>query len=260
MKAPDKDSEKRQEKDEFKAVAELLLPHAVPLFLAPSRDSDPKDVICSGSGALIDTGERQLLITCDHVWKRFKQAVNDSAHVICMSMGDFIANISDFEAIDSDETLDIAVLDLSDFKFPDGSDKKFCKSLKWPPNRPQEEEVLVCLGFPGALRGTDETGDRIRFLTTDVTDSIISVSDRHIALADERGLREFFYHLVENFPEELSLGGMSGCPAFVKRSSGFVFVGIVYESSDNSDGIIYVSHADFINNLGRIDWSRVPPL
>jgi len=243
-------------------INEMVAPFTVPLMLLPSIDSQPNDVIASGSGALISTGQRDLLITCHHVWMKFLEfrASNKDA-VIGMGRGTSleVAEITDLAVVDSYKALDLAIIDLTDTGILDGTSKRYVSSPDWPPQRPEVGEFLVAMGFPGSERCAIDEGRNIRFRSTTLMDYIVSVSDRHVAVADEDGVREIFSTIYEEMPEGFSFGGMSGCPAFVNRNGGLEFSGILYESDDDKSGIFFFTHADLILSDGRIDWPRVPP-
>lgn len=237
----------------------MLLPHVTPLILLPSREAAPNEVIYSGSGAFIDTGEKQLLITCEHVWQAFQEYLADHEEaVVAMSIGSEMPVINDLDVLAIDRSLDVAVLDLTGTGYLDESTKRFCRSDTWPPRRPEEGDLLVALGFPRSMHRETYSGATLQFRTVDIMDFVVSVSDRHIGLADEGRVREVINHLEDEVPPDFSLGGMSGCPAFVHRDQSFVFVGVVYEATETEAGILYATHADLITPSGAIDWGRVP--
>lgn len=244
-----------------KKINGMVMPHTIPLMLLPSVNSSPGDVITSGSGALIDTGSRKLLVTCHHVWMRFldhKRCHRDA--VIGMARGREleVANVTELPVLDHSKELDVAILDMTGSDLLSGTTKRFATVPAWPPKRPEVGDLLVAMGFPGVERREVDDGRNLMFRTTTLIDGIVSVSERHVALADEDRAREILSIVEDELPEGFSFGGMSGCPAFVNRNGTLDFAGIVYESNDDPTGIFYISHADLITAEGKIDWGRFP--
>jgi Trypsin-like peptidase domain len=250
-----------QRDEKVRKVNDLVMPHTIPLMLLPSIDSRPGDVITSGSGALIDTGSHKLLVTCHHVWMRFldhRKSHRDA--VIGMARGKEreIANVTELPVLDHSKELDVAILDMTNSDLLAGTTKRFATLPTWPPTRPEVGDLLVAMGFPGVERREVDDGKNLVFRSTTLIDDIVSVSERHIALADEDRAREILSIVEDELPEGFSFGGMSGCPAFVNRNAALEFAGIIYESNDDPSGIFYISHADLITAEGTIDWGRFP--
>ena len=58
--------------DQFTREAALLT-HCAPVYFAPSPEARPPEIRANGTVALVDTGERKLLVTCSHVWDEFEE-------------------------------------------------------------------------------------------------------------------------------------------------------------------------------------------
>jgi hypothetical protein len=52
-------------------IGRQLLPHVGMLLLLPDSDASPKDIISNGTASFIDTGQRQVIVTCSHVVNGF---------------------------------------------------------------------------------------------------------------------------------------------------------------------------------------------
>jgi hypothetical protein len=48
-----------------------MLAFCGPIFIAPGVLTHPTGMIDSGTFSLIDTGQRRVLVTCNHVWQAF---------------------------------------------------------------------------------------------------------------------------------------------------------------------------------------------
>ena len=55
---------------DFADEAEMLT-HCAPIFFLPRSASLPTSIRTNGTAALIDTGIRRILVTCEHVWSEF---------------------------------------------------------------------------------------------------------------------------------------------------------------------------------------------
>ena len=164
-----------EDREKSKKIASKLLPHVVPLFLLPSRKAKPSDVICSGSGALVDTGTRKILITCEHVWATFiDHREKHPASVICMSTGQSIHEINDLPLLSINKEQDVAILDLADGQILKNSTKEFCTTDSWPPPRPKVGEALVAIGFPRSFQTAINAKDKLQFQTLHIVDEIVS--------------------------------------------------------------------------------------
>lgn len=249
----------RMEMSELDRINHELLPYVVGLLLLPNSETGPTNVIFSGSGTLIDTGTRRILVTCWHVWRRFKEIAQKCPKVrIGMSRGieREMANITNLELIDKDEGLDLAILDAGDPDLIAGTRRRFLECSSWPPPRPKVGEFLHAMGYPGCERKTAPDLENLQLVTCTVADFIVNVGDRNISIADEENIREVFGDR-QSLQEGFRMDGMSGCPAYVIRDSPEL-VGIVYEANEALNGIVIAVHADFIMSDGRIDRGLIP--
>jgi hypothetical protein len=250
----------KKDDEKCREIMVRLIPFTVPLMIFPDRCPKPENMLSGGSGALVDTGEKRLLITCSHVWKAYEKALSESEHaVIVAGRGNAKQPVilNGLPVLSRDESLDLVVVDFLDGSRLGNCSKSFFRAPCWPPEPPVKDDVLCVIGFPG-LHNIISHGNTARTLHADmVTDFVVSVSDRHMVLADEERVRTQAVY-APGIPQLGPLGGLSGSPAFVNRNSTFDFVGVAYEAGDNTDATIFVSHACYLKANGDIDYGRLP--
>ncbi len=238
-----------------KEMTGLVMPFAAPLFLLPNAHSRPEDIICSGSAALVDTGEKYLLVTCHHVWHDFtlyRQEHPDAVIAMGMGKSSQAIMVSSFPLIDFDPRIDVAVVEFMGPSMLDGIERRFITSASWPPAQPQKDDIIVAVGWPGVNRRLTDERRNVTFHSTTVVDLVVSVSHRHLVLADEKNKRRTRIYR-KGISVDGSHGGMSGCPAFVNRNKGLEFIGIVYEAGEGPRATFLISHAMYIKGDGTID-------
>lgn len=243
-----------------KEMTELVMPYVAPLFLLPNARARPQDIVNNGSAALVDTGEKKLLITCHHVWNEFSLYRQDHPDaVIAMGMGNTSPGImvTSFPLVDSEPAIDIAVVEFSIPSLLNGSEKRFVTSDCWPPARPQMQDIIVAVGWPGINRRLTDDRLNVTFRSTTIVDFVVSVSDRHLVLADEMNQRRARTYR-DGVTVDGSHGGMSGCPAFVNRNKRLEFIGIVYEAGNGTRATVFISHASHIKADGTMDRLTIP--
>ena len=122
-------------------MIDLLSPFTVMLAMTKTESPVATEVFTNGTGTMVDTGQRKLLVTKYHVYEEFKKWRSDvpcSRLVMSGVDGTLFANVSDQECIASDKTYDLAVLSISP-SIVDKQGKKFYPAAAWPPQRPQKE-------------------------------------------------------------------------------------------------------------------------
>jgi hypothetical protein len=136
-----------------------LFRYCGPVFVAPALKSYPEQMIGNGTYALIDTGERRLLITCCHVWDEYEKHhdVNPEA-IIAISLGDgnscFAFRNPNNHLVSIDRDLDLVALEFELKEIPFSHNKSWFRVLDWPIPRIEKGGHIVTLGFPGAWRRT----------------------------------------------------------------------------------------------------------
>ena len=198
-------------------ITEELLGYCGPIFIAPAINSYPGQMIGNGTYALVDTGQKRLLVTCCHVWDEYLQqhdANGETILAVTLGEGDSIVAFKDPERqlIAADRDLDLAVFEFEPEGIRVRHRKDWFKISHWPIPKVEKGECIVTMGFPGASRRT--AGTECRFGCVAIPVVITDVTDRSIAI---------FY--VDENQEVLndmqnSLGGVSGSPAYRLSDDG----------------------------------------
>ena len=227
--------------------------HCAPIFFLPSATAPPAGVAANGTIALLDTGQRKILVTCWHVWDEFlaySQKHPGASLCTVFANGPTWPIVIPAESlIDSEPSLDLAVFVATPESWNMGW-KNFFRINCWPVPKARKGDPISFLGFPGALRDTSRgVGDFGAFV---LCATVSDVSHRGLVIArapDSEG------HLVDSRGKKLQpleVGGLSGCPAYVRDAkwrpslAGFVHMG----TKTNAD--IFLIHAAFLNPDGTI--------
>ena len=242
-------------------IGNLMIKHAMALMLVPKNASSAADILNTGSAALVDTGTKKLLITCEHVWREFQNRCKADLELgIAIGQGTNQAcrAITDWPLLDESKRLDLSIIEPIGIRPLGESSRIFAPAATWPPERVQVGELIVTLGFPGKHKRLKNDDRDIQFNATVIIDTVVSVSDRQLVMVDEAQERVHKWHGDELADEPFSTGGMSGGPAFVYRDGRLEFAGVLYGGSNDERGIVFVTHASFITAHGKIDYSSVP--
>ena len=163
-----------------------------------------------------------------------------------------LAEFNTFRLVDESEALDVAVfcglddiVELPDHDFID------YRSSYLPDPRPGDPVTIV--GYPGANVSITPAKADLGYMQIGFVASC--VSDRRITLADESGQRKFTDYSAPPRPR-ISLGGLSGSPAFVIRNQRARFVGLLADS--DSYDTIFVSRLGCLNADGTRDHLQIP--
>jgi hypothetical protein len=212
------------------------------------------DVIANGTGSLVNTGQRQLLITNYHVYDAFQAHRHMHPHsklIMSGGHGTRFLDISEAKTLGQDKKLDIAVLDMPGTNvFPRG--KRFFVPEYWPPKRPEVGMLAALVGYPGQGRRVEQSGALgVSALTVGMR--IVSVSERHFVLADETQDAHVF--VPEGRQVLTNFGGISGSAVYAIRRNGVAssdvwLCGFVYEEGPGHS--LMVAHAHHINADGSI--------
>jgi hypothetical protein len=230
-----------------------MLQHCAPIFFLPSPTSGPSAIAANGTVALLDTGEKKLLLTCFHVWDEFRNYRQEvPGGCLCAVFNNYLQQptfIPDEALIDADADLDLAVFEARPDTWSMGY-KRFYRIDRWPIPKAKKGDPIAFVGFPGASRKTDQgIGD---FGTAMFGLTVTDVSERKLIIAPMPGDEQ---HLVDNEGRELppfDVGGLSGTPAYVRDSKArLLLVGFVQMGRTTSDALFLV-HAAFLNRDGSL--------
>jgi hypothetical protein len=248
-----------------------LLSYCGPIFVAPSLNSYPEQMIDNGTCALVDTGQRRVLVTCCHVLDEYeKQHDANQETILAMALGEGYSCISfknpKRHLLDADQDLDLAVLefDPKDINIP--HTKNWFKVSEWPIPNVTNGEHIVFVGFPGAWRTAKgiEYGCGCAAIPLVVTDT----NARTIAC-----FRDSTNEQVLNDMKDC-LGGISGSPAYRLTDRGdFRLVGFAKAGPEKSGSsarkyhaqagsplpAVLFTHASFVQRDGTLKRNSFAP-
>jgi hypothetical protein len=179
-----------------------------PLFFATSDKTAEGNIKASGSFGLVDTGERKLLVTCNHVWEDFKKKRLEHPNLMfCVSLnGPTPYILTDVESlfIDGDKRSDLATFEMDDELVSLCNERglQFYNLRANPHPKVQKGDILYLIGYPGKGRRDEENA--IGFPLQVIGINAMEVGEFH------------FFGNLENFDlNEDDFGGVSGSPCFV---------------------------------------------
>ncbi|RYZ76736.1 MAG: hypothetical protein EOP06_31010 [Proteobacteria bacterium] len=222
-------------------------------------DKPPEEaIISSGTISMIETPERQFLVTNRHVYDGYMQArkTDKSVRLGLFGTGSAKAlDISDLEILgDGGESYDLITLGAAPSDQLKEIGKEYWKSA-WPPARATTDDWAIAFGFPTEARRYSENGliqNRRRKIGSQVTGS----GNNQFQISDYESARDYVSEEDLDIPSsELSHGGMSGCAVFLfnhehlnPRLGGFL-----HSTSEGKDATLMVHHADLISPDGIIN-------
>ena len=231
--------------------------HALPLAINSGDGVMPWDKKNWATFSLVRLPERDVCITCNHVYERLLEVQrNDpAARIVAYPPGgDFpLVELNTFELIDREgPSLDVAVFGGLEPRISLPNRRFIDYRNTYIPDPVLGESVMIS-GYPSS--GLDASENRMVFGHTFICFRASSITERQIILANEHGDRTF-EHSDDPTRTGTDLGGMSGSPAFMVRDGKLGFVGIVTDcsgSSDNTDGTIIISRLGCLNPDGTLD-------
>src|SRR6266446_845899 len=199
-------------------AARILSRYTLPLALKSRSANTPWDGAERATFTLMQAGEMHVFVTCFHVLSRLRelQKQDSSAQIVAYAVmkdgwPQGLAEFNTFRLVDESELLDVAVfcglantVELPNHDFIDYRSSYLTD--------PKPDDGVTIVGYPGAnITLTPRLAD-LGYMQIGFTASC--VSERRIILANERGQRQFTDY--QNPPRpKISLGGLSGSPAFV---------------------------------------------
>jgi hypothetical protein len=136
-----------------------MLAFCGPIFITPGLTTIPEQMIDNGTYSLIDTGEKRLLVTCQHVWQAYldcRSANPDAALGLTLGEGDASIAFASPEGqlIEVDADLDLAVFDFEPSQVHLNNvrvnhQKDWFPIRQWPISKIGEGEYVALMGFPG---------------------------------------------------------------------------------------------------------------
>ena len=242
---------RKNELEQFIEEAGLLL-YCAPIFFLPSENATPDTIYANGTVGLIDTGKKKLLVTCAHVWSEFLnyRSKNPLARlsVIFENGPGLPEQILDSSLLGFDDGIDMAVFEAHPERWRMGK-KQFHRVPFWPIPKARDGDLVAFLGFSGRSRKTNPQLGMFNYSVFGMT--VTNSSDRKIIFASPEGGRRVLNN-DDNPVPGLSIGGMSGSPAFVRDHFGeFHLTGFIQMGRDSSSHI-FATHAFFLNADGSL--------
>jgi hypothetical protein len=251
-----------------KQLADELSRYCGPIFIVPSLNSDPTE-IRSGTFALIDTGQKRLLVTCFHVWYDYEErhSANDKTR-LAVAVSDSVISFTNPKEhlIAADKDLDLAVFEFEPRTINVSHKKSWFKIRDWPIPKVNKGIYIVTLGYPGA--GRTSSGNVCKVQSVPFPLEITDTNDRTISVFNTEKNQNVFNDLKD------CLGGISGSPAycFSKKGElqliGFVKDGPLESSAPNRQyqaesgsplsAALFFTHASFLQRDGTLGCVDIP--
>ena len=220
-----------------------------------SRDiNNPESVFNNGTVSFVNTGKKQILVTCLHVYEEFLKQKRIKKNILLGIAGKSNTcplNITNAKILSKgNKSIDLITMELPEDLNLSKIGCKYFNSFKWPPERVEKNDVTVLIGFLGKQRYTSYRG--LETPPIPIVKVVSSVSERNFILATEDD-ETITVKFDKTLPDIDSLGGLSGSAVFRsiedKKKCGFSLAGFVYNSL-NLD--IMCHHANLINENGNI--------
>lgn len=241
-------------------LANEALAFCGPIFIAPGLNTYPGQMIDNGTYSLINTGKKQILVTCHHVWQAYLDNKKDNLNaILAINLGDGNATVSfqfpERHLIDSNATLDLAVFDFESSQILVNKtlithQKNWFPIQQWPIPKARDGEYVVLMGFPG--RQIEKLGSTCIFKAQHLCFKISHSGYKEIHILNNGENIEVFKD-VKHW-----LGGLSGSPAYTVGRNGTSLVGFVKSGSGSASessifsGCLLLTHASFLQPDGRL--------
>jgi hypothetical protein len=238
-------------------AAYLLARHTLPLGIKSNSNDTPDVKAKRGTFTLLRLAGRDVFVTCFHVYEAFRQleVQNSSARLVAyLTSCSRFTELNGFSLIDyENRSLDVAIfgglessIELPGMEFLDYESSYLAD--------PVVGDQVCIVGYPGAnvLLNTNT----VEFGLMQLCFRVSSVSERQVILANEYRDRRFT-DFVDPTRRSISLGGLSGSPAFVTRNNRPRFVGIVTDCSDREQTIM-ISRLGCLLPDGTLNHAAIP--
>lgn len=220
-----------------------------PITIGP--DSQKQDLINSAATcSFVDTGESKIIVTNYHVLSKFYE-FRKSHDDALFRIGTVVFRPEE-RLIDSDDDGDLVTFSISDDELL-RSKKQCCSTSKWPPNRPEAGESVICAAFIGKLRHST-AANSILFEMLSMIEIVKSSSENQFVIYLDKEAEKKIYG-YRDFQDIKDLGGMSGTVVLRAVNLNGIMtlepIGIIFEYSSTLD-LILCRHIDFLNSDGTI--------
>ena len=226
----------------------------VPFFWSTQQSGAPARVLHNGTICYVDTGQRQIGITNNHVYQQYIDDLANFPDVEAQFNGNTIR--SEARLIDRNAELDLATLDVpAIFVSSSTRDLAYHKPAVWPPPAAKAGDLVLYGGYPGVLR--DFSPGEIEFPFQSFMWRPHEITDANIVLYLDFPNLLWPGHEGERINEEL--GGISGGPVFrivehldqPEKRAYYELVGIVYEIHESWD-VVRARHIRHVQADGTL--------
>ena len=247
--------------DEVRRQAAACLPYVSPI-MAVQRCLDTAGetvewIRGNGTVSFVDTGQKRLLITGDHVY--------GDLHVFRLEGGDISLQLSVGSKRPPQDVTELAPLQRGDRERMDmvaayppdelidvlaQGNKRFLRVPIWPPPRPSEGDKCFVVGFPYSLISPRFTHAYARLCYVDGV--VGGVGDPIFAVRAPDGGRVVVRYVTDDEPTEFSIKGISGGMCFRQDGANLSYCGIVSWAADPTrpDTCLRVVNADLLDQDG----------
>lgn len=234
--------------DYYNLISVMIQKYSIPIVIATPHNG--RHLINNGTGLFLELDQR-LLITNEHVLTACKNAPEGAAILI----GEYNMSVEDFVQATlesrSNTNLDLAVIKIPETLIESWvihQNKLFYKPESWPPQLPQNRNMVFLAGYPGVLR--EDKGNEIGTFFASIQDEIMDVGVTSSIMNFNK--MEWIKRLgVRNIEELTRLGGFSGGPMFLFLDGKLILLGIIRQGDGDFFDMQFV-HARFIQNNGEI--------
>ena len=191
--------------DARKEIFAFTLKICKPLYWHDRNLSWPKKVR-GASCFVVRFAERLIMITADHVYREYQEALERTSSVVCQ-LDIMPFNLND-ALIDRDWDLDIATFAISETQLAQIPCTAVDCTGKWPPLNPERMRAVSIAGFPEGIRLLHPAARAATFQAYGALAAIEDFSDREIIVTYEP---ERDQPMAVGVPRPLLGFNMSGC-------------------------------------------------
>jgi len=232
-------------------VGPQIQPFCGPLYLATSLKSAEGTIEASGSFGLVDTGERKVLVTCDHVLEEFEALRREKSELVmgvCLDRGNPLVLKPDW-LIDRNTMLDLVTFDAGPL-LDACQGRQFYELHRRPPPKLSKGDKLVLHGYPGGRRVGSASGLEFGRVTFDL--SVADASEFRF-VADVSNVMRIEPNRTPALADPY--GGASGSPVFLRKPDAFLrLAGFTISYGLN---MLTFTHASCLRPDGTLSESRI---
>ena len=227
-----------------------IRPSAGPLVIFRSAELNPLNVETNATFGLVDTGQKKLLVTCQHVWDGYLEyRLKNPNAVLAACFGNGPVLISEDQKLAEDRDLDLVTFDMKPLVHA-CSQMKFQRIWRFPVTKSKPGEFIVCVGYPGKDVGRKISEREGRFDYAHLVCVVTEVTAHQVRLGESNNL-----HLVDNSGNEVppvAYKGMSGSPCYKWSPNSPPELRGFLKAGQQSGDPIYITQAAFLQSDGSL--------